>query len=122
MGEWKTSAIREMLTTDSDCKRNNCFICGKHKEIAELHHVIPVSQITAILNMGIVELKDISTPVVWLCPNHHAYVHKAMNGETSFLINCLSEEEISNLLKILETYENSFKKLTDKYYKSIAEQ
>lgn len=60
------------------CKRSKekapCYICGKHAEITELHHVVPLSRCAKKMNR--LNLKEIEVETVWLCPNCHAYVHK----------------------------------------------
>jgi Zn-finger protein len=55
------------------------------------------------------EIKDsIQVPMVWLCPNCHAYVHKAMK-----------HHNFNNLLDILR--EQRFSSITDEEVKKIKE-
>lgn len=46
-----------------------CCICGRYKEIAQAHHVYPLSlQFT----------RGVPAPVqehLWVCPNHHKLIH-----------------------------------------------
>lgn len=111
---WSTETIRAILTVP-DCKeKENCYVCGKHKTIAQLHHIVPVNQIAKLLNLGVIELCEASTPVVWLCPNHHAYIHELMNGNCSLITNCEFEpNEVEKLCDILKLYDNHIKKLAE---------
>ena len=54
-------------------KKQPCFICGKHSSITELHHVLSLEDCAAYLNTK--AFNTIEVPTVWLCPNHHAYMH-----------------------------------------------
>ena len=55
-------------------KRESCYICGEHKTITQAHHVMPLKDVAQIMSRC--ELTMEEPPVVWLCPNCHAYVHK----------------------------------------------
>lgn len=108
--EWKVDAVRAIMQNETTVKEN-CFICNKHGSISELHHVIPVSQLTKLLNMGAVDLKHASTPIVWLCPNCHAYIHRAMDGHS--ITSVFPKDELHNALKILKAYEEHIKKIVE---------
>jgi hypothetical protein len=53
-------------------KPQACFICGKYESIAVQHHVRPIKYADSDISMNGVY----KTHLVWLCPNHHALVHK----------------------------------------------
>lgn len=58
-------------------QRQPCCICGKHKQISESHHLVSLACACAYMNVGLendVKLK-INLPEIWLCPNHHSYLH-----------------------------------------------
>jgi hypothetical protein len=48
-----------------------------------------VSEITEFLNEGDIDITEISSPIVWLCPNCHKYVHVAMDCEPGEIRNVL---------------------------------
>jgi len=50
-------------------EKQDCEVCGMHKQIAQPHHVYPLAmQFWDGLEYPIQEF-------VWLCPNHHAITH-----------------------------------------------
>lgn len=62
------------LRKDKPKYRTICYVCNKHKEITEWHHITPVSEIVKeIIDIG--EFLD-ENIVVSLCPNCHSYLHK----------------------------------------------
>ncbi len=79
MNELATLEIRASdLRKKNNYAREQCSICNKHKEIAELHHVVPLKKCAELLNSG---EKEIISPRIWLCPNCHAYFHKLLYSE-----------------------------------------
>lgn len=75
--KWKTKSIRKIIDDPKPSRDGEpCFVCGKHKAITEIHHVCPISEFVDLLNNDHIEIQDIQTHVVWLCPNCHAYFHK----------------------------------------------
>lgn len=50
-------------------EREECWVCGKFKSIAQAHHVIPLN---LQYDRGFAVPDD---EFVWLCPNHHAIAH-----------------------------------------------
>lgn len=63
-------------------KKQECYVCGAHETICELHHVIPYEECAFYMNF--LGKKSIETPVVSLCPNHHRYIHKLLNNPLLF--------------------------------------
>ena len=51
-----------------------CEVCGKHKEITHLHHVVNLKDCTILFNV----VDYVNTPVVFLCPNCHAMTENYM--------------------------------------------
>lgn len=49
--------------------RQACGVCGRHKAIAQAHHLVPLARQYA---RGAVVPDQ---RAVWLCPNHHSAVH-----------------------------------------------
>lgn len=111
---WKTNTIRNMLIAPDRKEKENCYVCGEHRTIAQLHHVIPVEQLTKLINMEVVSLHDVSTPVVWLCPNHHAYIHELMRGNCMKVISKTESSEAEKLLDILGLYEECMEKMAER--------
>lgn len=70
-------------------EREECFVCGKHKEITQLHHIMPLQECAQWLEY----VKGIEVPRVWLCPNCHAYVHLWLSGKTIQLANASLNEK-----------------------------
>lgn len=55
--------------------RHPCFVCGGHRYISQSHHLIEVAKVAGVLHGLAIWDWSPSIPVVWLCPNHHAYEH-----------------------------------------------
>lgn len=90
---WSTSAVRKLLSDPPGKDRKPCFICGKHKSITVLHHIVQISELKKFLNHGLLQADEVSTPVVWLCPNCHTYVHASINGNYDAVRVMQNEEE-----------------------------
>ena len=78
-----------------------CEICGKHKDITHLHHVISLKDCTMLLH--VVDFIDI--PVVFLCPNCHAYIHKMQKGIFYSAMLNMPHDEYQKLLNIFNMRE-----------------
>ena len=78
---WKTDEVRKLLSNPSDLEQEPCYICGEHESITVIHHVVPVSDIAKYLNIGWVGVDKVSSSIVWLCPNCHAYVHEMLKND-----------------------------------------
>ncbi len=96
--------IRNMhQNTQSD----NCFVCGKHQAIAEQHHLIPVRTAAEI---AVIEHKAPVIKLVWLCPNHHRFIHLLerlrhlpFSHEYQHVwLNCLSNNERQAYFQLFE--------------------
>ena len=75
--KWTSTAIRSVLSNPRRDKNGTpCAICGKHNSITECHHLISVKTLTDLINDYGLPLESLRTPIVWLCPNCHAYFHK----------------------------------------------
>ena len=59
--------------------KEDCFICEKHKFISELHHLKTLKQCIDELNNS----KQVTSRVVFLCPNCHSYFHKLLYHKIS---------------------------------------
>jgi hypothetical protein len=46
-----------------------------HRYISQSHHLIEVAKVAGVLRALAIYDWSPSIPVVWLCPNHHAYLH-----------------------------------------------
>ncbi len=60
-----------------------CAICRRHAMLAHRHHLIPVSQMAALLVKAKVALDRASDLHIWtisLCPTHHALVHALLDS------------------------------------------
>lgn len=66
----RSSDLRRQCASHKN--RKPCFICGRHKSVTEAHHTITLKEISQLL-MSWGSLPE--PPVVWLCPNCHAYAH-----------------------------------------------
>lgn len=88
-GEWKTEAVRQILTK---VKRPPnayipCQVCNTNGYITEAHHAVPIKKLAWHLNVGELPLDKLSTPIFWLCPNCHAYIHVAGASDFDSLKN-----------------------------------
>lgn len=71
--------VRQHIETTPK-KSEACYVCGKHIDITHWHHCIPLEEIAKYVNYGVLaEVKSI--PIVPLCPNCHAYVHKWLKND-----------------------------------------
>jgi len=87
-------------------KREKCFICGGHETITELHHIRTLKDCAEELEYS----DTVESSRVWLCPNHHRYIHKIFYIrksrtdkeclELADFLKTLSEEEKHNLEEI----------------------
>lgn len=55
-------------------KKQPCYICSEHELITEQHHVISLNECALLLNRH-GKINSFKTPLIWLCPNHHKYIH-----------------------------------------------
>lgn len=84
--------------------REPCFVCGKHRSITQEHHILPLKHCAEILNRNIAEKIDV--PLIWLCPNCHAYVHKLIKLDfisvmrETRIFHSISENDLSALIEI----------------------
>lgn len=83
-------------------ERQSCYVCGNHIAITELHHLISVVDIAKYF----LRTEDTThpMPVVWLCPNHHAYWHLLETSQRSMrrlLLSALGDES-SKFLELQE--------------------
>lgn len=89
--------------------KTDCFVCDKHKEITEWHHVTPICMQPQLINDGIY----FENEVACVCPNCHSYIHKlyklAPKEYKSFIekliANHYSKDSIQKFGKILEKHE-----------------
>ena len=84
-----------------------CEVCGKHKEITHLHHVVNLKDCTILFNV----VDYVNTPVVFLCPNCHAYIHQMQKGIFYNALLNVSEEEYKKLAEILKIREEAMEKI-----------
>lgn len=79
-----------------------CRICGKHSDITQWHHVLPLKECAKSLNIfkGI----EFNVPLVCLCPNCHAYAHKHFNyvygDKKEFCCDGYSDEELARFSEV----------------------
>lgn len=68
--------IRKRIRAASGTKkRKPCHICKKHEAITHLHHLVPVRRMAVPMMVRRIYSGTIHIPTVWVCPNHHAYLH-----------------------------------------------
>jgi hypothetical protein len=94
-------------------KPHNCFICGKYGSITEQHHVRPIKYADFDITMrGVYK-----TNLVWLCPNHHALVHKWGKSKNYLEKFVLSSECLAN-----DSERNEFFKITEATYNGLIDE
>ena len=98
---WKTNEVRRLMPMPSSLERESCFICGKHEGITVAHHVVPVSELTTYLNVGWIGVSEVSSPIVWLCPNCHAYVHAALDGNFDVVAPMMADDEWNSRFEVI---------------------
>ena len=86
--------------------RQVCEACSGHESITQKHHLLPLKKCAMFLNTGL--FKDFGTPVVWLCPNCHMYLHQMMRGLYHYSALGNEPEVNKNLRGLLEKYEKWF--------------
>lgn len=72
--EVKSKDIRKPIKYN----KTNCFICNKHKGIAEWHHLKPLKECAKELNNG---HETAESKLICLCPNCHSYFHKLLYSD-----------------------------------------
>ena len=116
--KFSSKVMRKMINDPRKPKEGTvCYICKKHSLISELHHVVPIETLAKMFNELDVPIDKISTPIVWLCPNCHAYAHKMLSntfntniGE-SVLLSYDKQEEIDRLIQLLKTRDKTINEL-----------
>ena len=89
-----------IMTREENRKRENCLVCGKFIWIAVLHHIFPVECIYE-RSSGIA-MSICASNVVWLCPNHHALVHKMEHFRPSDIIDELDDHDKIGFCHLLD--------------------
>ena len=83
-------------------KRQPCYICGEHEAISQCHHLISVREIEAAIRRS--NNWNQPMPLVWLCPNHHAYWHLLERASKQQRLRLFREwgDESAAFLELLE--------------------
>ncbi len=87
----------ESLRRSHTYKKQICYVCEAHRLITELHHVLSLEDCALFLNLMPDAVIDV--PLVWLCPNHHRYIHVFVKDPNA-VIPMLSEIEIEKLIEL----------------------
>lgn len=92
--------IIRAISRQKQGERQACFVCNKHRFITELHHIIPVKEIALYIHET--GKRNHPMPMVWLCPNHHAYWHKLEGKSDNFgvYLHLSLEEEEAKFLEL----------------------
>ena len=69
---WFKRERRRFRLITSYYDKKPCYICNKHKPITESHHLTPLSM------QHKYRVIEVDHSFVWLCPNHHRLVHRAI--------------------------------------------
>lgn len=88
-------------------RRTDCHVCGKWRDIAHAHHVVPLAA-QYDRGFGVPDHQH-----VWLCPNHHAVLHlmippdretdpMKIGRRTAGPILEMSHEELERMLELLK--------------------
>lgn len=115
---WRSKAIRRMFGKIERPKEGvPCHVCGKNDYITELHHVIPIREIAKYINEFDVPLYKVKTPIVWLCPNCHSYLHAYDRISRSVIIQMAQfgydRESIKRLIGLIELRDESITEILD---------
>lgn len=86
-----------------------CEVCGKHEAITHLHHVISLKDCAMLLNA----VDAVNTPVVFLCPNCHAYIHQMQKGIFYNAMLNMSESDYKSLVSILKVREDAMSEIIE---------
>lgn len=99
---WNITAegLRKWLPANYEA-RQPCFACGRHSSITHCHHVVPLKSCAYLLRKGFTS--RIEDPLVWLCPNCHAYLHQLLNGNAGNVKEDLEPEIVHRLLVLVKT-------------------
>lgn len=95
--------LRKIEKTDTAC-----FICGNHSKISHAHHVLPVAEYEKTIAKHNLFDICIPNPIVYLCPNHHYYIHRI--GKLD-IIQELSLDELEKYDEIQEIAKLAVKKI-----------
>lgn len=105
-GKEKSRAIimKEIRQLTKRVEKESCAVCGEHKQISHLHHIIPVSVLADyILHYDLFDV-DIPNPVVSLCPNHHAYYHGIESERVA--LDSIPLHELKRMRELASQYES----------------
>ena len=80
-------------------EKESCFVCGKYKEIAELHHIVTVKELSELIVRYEAYDVELYMPHVWLCPNHHRIIHALLKSNYE-AFNCLADGEVQRFDEI----------------------
>lgn len=69
---------KELRKQSKKGNRQVCEACGEHESITENHHLLTLKKCALLINTGV--FIEIKSPIVWLCPNCHMYLHQMMRG------------------------------------------
>lgn len=101
--------------------KKDCYICNRYGYIAELHHLITISDINKMLYMieqySDLDIKDYFEELnsiiegIWLCPNHHLIYHKLLSKQSVQIALMISENEKEKYNKLFEHVKYLYEKL-----------
>lgn len=90
--------IKRLREITPKSERQDCFVCGRFKCVAQQHHLLPVSEMADFVMKHSLFDTQLYIPTVWLCPNHHAIWHiisrQHMDDRTLEAFQSLAEDEI----------------------------
>lgn len=77
------------------------FRIHEQQNYTVVHHIVPISDLTAWLNAGLIDALNVSSPIVWLCPNCHAYVHAALDGKLDVVEPMMADDKWNERFEII---------------------
>jgi hypothetical protein len=86
-----------------------CCVCGKYRSLTAAHHLIPLNM---QFDLGFEEVND---DHVWLCPTHHAAVHRVIETWRLLDRRVLTKQERSRsiLSMVLELADDELAKVIE---------
>ncbi len=91
--EMSRDDVIKQLRGNKPKQKESCFICGEHQLVTESHHLFSVAEYAdKIIERELFEL-EIPNPLVFLCPNHHRYLHLVKKGTALTLLG-FSDTEV----------------------------
>lgn len=114
-----TKGIRSMKPEDTT--RKPCFICGKWQSITHCHHIVEVHKLVEWCLEHDFLFLFLPVTFVWLCPNHHEWIHRLGDNNNSDarcgeLVSDITDAEWEEYLKLEQLERDMYREMYARYW------